>query len=107
MNQFKRAMVVIALLVLAIGAFGVSAQDEKVLVIGHAEATDSLDPANGFTQTTGIVNRATYSTLVTFPDQDASDILPMLADSWEISEDGLTYTFMLNEDAVFWNGDDE
>ena len=106
MNQFKRAMVVIALLVLAIGAFGVSAQDEKILVIGHAESTDSLDPAHGFTQTTGIVNRATYSTLVTFPDQDASEILPMLADSWEISEDGLTYTFTLNEDAIFWNGDD-
>ncbi len=106
MNQFKRAMVVIALLVLAVGAFGVAAQDETVLVIGHAESTDSLDPANGFTQTTGIVNRATYSTLVTFPDLDASEILPMLADSWEISEDGLTYTFMLNEDATFWNGDD-
>jgi len=106
MTQLKRAMFVIALVVLAVGAFGVSAQDETVLVIGHAEATDSLDPANGFTQTTGIINRATYSTLVTFPDQDASDILPMLADSWEISEDGLTYTFMLNEEAVFWNGDD-
>lgn len=106
MSQLKRAMFVIALLVLTVGAFGVSAQDEAVLVIGHAESTDSLDPAHGFTQTTGIVNRATYSTLVTFPDQDASEILPMLADSWEISEDGLTYTFMLNEVATFWNGDD-
>jgi len=106
MIQFKRALALITLLVLVVGVFGVNAQDEKVLVIGHAEATDSLDPANGFTQTTGIVNRATYSTLVTFPDGDASEILPMLADSWEISEDGLTYTFMLNEDAIFWNGDD-
>jgi len=106
MTQLKRAMFVIALLVLAIGAFGVSAQDETVLVIGHAESTDSLDPAHGFTQTTGIVNRATYSTLVTFPDADASEILPMLAESWEISDDGLTYTFTLREDAVFWNGDD-
>ena len=106
MIQFKRAFVLLTLLVLVIGVFGVTAQDEKVLVIGHAEATDSLDPAHGFTQTTGIVNRSTYSTLVTFPDQDASEILPMLADSWEISEDGLTYTFALNEAATFWNGDD-
>jgi peptide/nickel transport system substrate-binding protein len=106
MIQFKRALALVTLLVLVVGVFGVTAQDEKVLVIGHAEATDSLDPANGFTQTTGIVNRATYSTLVTFPDGDASEILPMLADSWEIAEDGLTYTFMLNEDATFWNGDD-
>ncbi len=106
MTQLKRVVVLLAVLVLVIGAFGVSAQDEKVLVIGHAESTDSLDPAFGFTQTTGIINRATYSTLVTFPDQDASEILPMLADSWEISEDGLTYTFALNEAATFWNGDD-
>lgn len=106
MIPFKRVVALLAVLVLVIGAFGVSAQDEKVLVIGHAESTDSLDPANGFTQTTGIVNRAAYSTLVTFPDEDASEILPMLADSWEISEDGLTYTFSLNEEATFWNGDD-
>lgn len=107
MSLFKRAFALIVVLVLVIGVFGVStAQDEKVLVIGHAESTDSLDPSHGFTQTTGIINRATYSTLVTFPDEDASEILPMLADSWEISEDGKTYTFMLNEDATFWNGDD-
>jgi peptide/nickel transport system substrate-binding protein len=106
MIHFKRTLALVTLLVLVIGVFGVTAQDETVLVIGHAEATDSLDPAHGFTQTTGIVNRATYSTLVTFPDGDASEILPMLADSWEIAEDGLAYTFALNEDATFSNGDD-
>jgi len=106
MIQSKRMLVLVTLLILVVGVFGVTAQDEKVLVIGHAESTDSLDPAHGFTQTTGIINRATYSTLVTFPDADASEILPMLADSWEIAEDGKTYTFSLNEDATFWNGDD-
>lgn len=106
MKQFRRAFAILLVLVLVVGAFGVQAQDEKVLVIGHAESTDSLDPAHGFTQTTGIINRATYSTLVTFPDEDASEILPMLAESWEISEDGLTYTFTLREDVTFWNGDD-
>ena len=50
MIQFKRALALLTLLVLVIGVFGVTAQDEKVLVIGHAEATDSLDPANGFTR---------------------------------------------------------
>ena len=47
------------------------AQEEKVLVIGHAEATDSLDPARGYNQTTSIVLRATYQNLIQFPDQDA------------------------------------
>lgn len=107
MKLIYRAFALVAMLILVIGVFGIStAQDEKVLVIGHAEATDSLDPSNGFTQTTQIVNNATYSRLVTFPDEDASEILPQLADSWEISEDGLTYTFMLNPSATYWNGDD-
>src|SRR5690606_32778420 len=64
----------------------------------------SLDPARGYTQTTGFVNHATYETLVTFPDEDASEIIPMLATEWSVSEDGLTYTFKLLEDVVFSSG---
>jgi peptide/nickel transport system substrate-binding protein len=80
------------------------AQDENVLVIGHAEATDSLDPQRGFTQSTTITLRGIYETLVTFPDDSAAEILPMLATDWTISEDGTSYTFTLNPDAVFSDG---
>ena len=31
-------------------------------------------------------------------------IAPLLADSWEVSEDGKTYTFALRPDATFHNG---
>lgn len=81
-----------------------TAQDESVLVIGHAEATDFLDPHRGFTQTTSIVRRVTYETLVTFPDEDASAVQPLLATSWEVSEDGLEYTFTLRDDVTFVSG---
>lgn len=91
---------------LAVLSLGISfAQDEKVIVIGHAEVTDAYDPAHAFSPTSGIVNRVAYSTLVTFPDGDASEILPRLASSWTISDDGLTYTFSLNSAARFSNGD--
>lgn len=93
------------IIVLVLTAIPTMAQDEQVLIIGHAESTDSLDPARGFTQTTGIINKATHDTLVTFPWEDASEIQPLLATSWEISEDGLEYTFTLRDDAVFSNGD--
>jgi peptide/nickel transport system substrate-binding protein len=106
MNRYKYLLVLVTLLALTLGLFTALAQDEKVLVIGLAEQTDSYDPANGFTFTTGMVNHATYNQLVTFPDEDASQILPLLADSWSISDDGLIYTFSLNQDAVFHNGDD-
>ena len=106
MNRFTYLLALLALIALLLGAFTGLAQDEKVLVIGHTETTDSYDPANGFTGTTHMVNHVAYDQLVTFPDDSASEILPKLADSWEISDDGMTYTFSLNQDAVFANGDD-
>lgn len=104
--RLRRIVTLLPVLVVALvlSVMSVAAQDEKVLVIGHAEATDSLDPARGYTQTTGVVLRATYETLVTFPDQDASAIEPMLASEWSVSEDGLTYTFTLREGATFASG---
>ena len=104
MKLASRLRLLIMIAVLALSVAFVAAQDEAVLVIGHAESTDSLDPARGYTQTTGIINRATYNTLVTFPDEDASDILPMLATDWTINEDGTQYTFTLRDDVTFVSG---
>ncbi|MFS1663833.1 nickel ABC transporter substrate-binding protein [Streptococcus sp. zg-JUN1979] len=36
---------------------------------------------------------------------DGTDIKPALATSWDISDDGLTYTFHLRENVLFSNGD--
>lgn len=104
MRKNSLFLLVVLIAALLIGG-GLAAQDEKVLVIGHSEQTDSYDPAHGFTPTTGIIHRATYDTLVTFPDGDASAILPSLATDWTVSEDGTVYTFTLSDTAVFNNGD--
>lgn len=103
----SRRILVVALMLVTVMMLGISmsnAQDEAVLVIGHAESTDSYDPARGYTQTTGVVLRATYSTLVTFPDADASAVEPMLATEWSVSDDGLIYTFTLREGVAFSSG---
>lgn len=102
MRSTRFFSLLLVLLLLVSGIAG--AQDESVLVIGHAESTDSLDPHRGYTQTTSVVLHATYQTLVTFPDDSAAEILPELATDWTISEDGLQYTFTLNPDAVFSSG---
>jgi peptide/nickel transport system substrate-binding protein len=104
--RVRRLAMIVLILVMVVPVMSgmTSAQDEKVLVIGHAESTDSLDPARGYTQTTGFISRATYQTLVTFPDADASAIIPMLATEWSVSDDGLTYTFTLRDDVVFSSG---
>src|SRR5699024_8446310 len=37
--------------------------------------------------------------------EDVSDVVPAAAESWEVSEDGLTYTFTMREGALWSNGD--
>src|SRR5688572_7556448 len=44
-----------------------------------------------------------FETLVGF--RDDLTVGPVLAESWETSEDGKTYTFKLREGATFHNGD--
>lgn len=104
MRKLRHLLVALLLVSLAFGA-SIQAQDEEVLVIGHSEVTESYDLAHAFNPTSGIVHRATYDTLVTFPTGDASSIEPNLAESWSVSDDGLTWTFNLRGDVTFANGD--
>jgi peptide/nickel transport system substrate-binding protein len=70
----------------------------------------TAEPANlDFTTTDGaaipealLVN--VYEGLVKL-DQDTGEIVPALAESWEVSEDGRTYDFTLREGVTFSNGE--
>lgn len=104
MKYRKRLSLVLMVILVMAASVSVFAQ-EKVLVIGHSEVTESYDLAHAFNPTSGIVFRATYDTLVTFPAADASSIEPNLAERWSVSDDNLTYTFNLRSDATFANGD--
>jgi peptide/nickel transport system substrate-binding protein len=74
------------------------------LVIAIAEDTASLDPGRSFETLPSIIHKATYQTLVTFPADSVESVIPNLASSWEISEDGLVYTFTIDENARFSDG---
>lgn len=76
-----------------------------LIVIAIAEDTASLDTARAFETLPSIIHKATYETLVTFPADSVETVVPDLAESWEISEDGTVYTFVLNSAATFANGD--
>ena len=62
----------------------------------------SLDPAFSTDITTGVITALMYDNLVRFGV--GSEILPSLATSWEISDDGMSYRFHLRDDVTFWNG---
>jgi len=63
-----------------------------------------IDPAVGsdFSSTSSLANL--YDSLV-FPNTEGG-VDPHLAESWDVSDDGLTWTFKLKEGVKFHNGDD-
>lgn len=74
------------------------------LVIAIEGSVSSLDPAN-IPDTNAIsATRGIYDTLVKF-DQDL-ELQGGLAESWEISDDSLTYTFHLRKGVKFHDGTD-
>ena len=51
-----------------------------------------------------MVNNSTYQTLITWDGDDFTKPVPLVANSWDISVDGLTYTFQLRDDVTFSSG---
>lgn len=74
------------------------------LVVAISEDTASYDTARSFETLPSIVHKATYNGLVTFPADSVEQVIPDLAESWTISDDGTVYTFTLNGNAVFSDG---
>ncbi|AIM17236.1 ABC transporter substrate-binding protein [Neobacillus sedimentimangrovi] len=78
---------------------------KDTLVYGRGGDSTSLDP---ITTTEGEAFKVTeniFETLVEYGDQDTT-INPGLAEKWEVSEDGLTYTFHLRKGVKFHDGTD-
>jgi len=64
----------------------------------------SLDPIHTFTSTEAQVYTALYEGLVTY-HPFTLEPLPGIADRWTISQDRMTYTFHIRENAVYSNGE--
>ncbi|HLS67701.1 MAG TPA: ABC transporter substrate-binding protein, partial [Kiloniellales bacterium] len=64
----------------------------------------SLDPAEMYEISAFEIVTNAYDKLVAYDIEDTSRIVPQLAEAWEISEDGTTFTFKLREDVTFHSG---
>ncbi|MBL7006968.1 MAG: ABC transporter substrate-binding protein [Spirochaetia bacterium] len=84
------------------------ASDDKmggVLVFGRSGDSVGLDPARETDGESFYATTAIFDTLVEFvPGQTA--VKPALAESWKVSDDGLTYTFNLRKGVKFHDGTD-
>ena len=74
----------------------------EIFVWGETLEPDTLDPHKTAAGAAYLVMRLLGSTLV-YLDQEGI-YQPYLAESWEVSEDGLTYTFNLRQDVFFHDG---
>jgi len=108
MRIARSLTLVAALLLLAGGVPSASAApaaqtaaDPTTLVIGSAFAIKSFDPGRGFEQSTLMIHKATYSTLVTLKEDDISQIVPDLAQTWDVSADAKVFTFHLRPGVKF------
>ncbi len=112
MNKLLR-MVFVALIGAALLSTGALANEMVVALGGDVEG---WDPVTEIFYAAGEIVRNCYDSLITYEvipaDEapygvamlDTSKPTGMLAESWEVSEDGSTYTFYLRDDVVFASG---
>ncbi len=79
-------------------------QPGGTLRVGLSADPAELDPHLTSLTAAWHVIEHVYETLVSYDETLAP--IPALAESWEISEDGLTYTFALRQGVKFHNGRD-
>jgi peptide/nickel transport system substrate-binding protein len=82
-----------------------AAQNRSRLVLGMPLEPSHLDPTAG---AAAAIDEVTYANLfegLTRIDAKG-DVVPGLAESWQVSDDGLTYRFTLRRDVKFHDGSD-
>lgn len=97
----------LASLVLAVG-LGLPLQAawaKTGLILGIQQEPTSLDPtADATASIDGMLTQNVFESLTTV--NEAGEVLPQLAESWTVSQDGLTYTLKLRQGVKFHDGTD-
>src|SRR3982751_3705571 len=88
---------------LGVASTALPASAETVLKRGMGPTIGTLDPQLNFLANEGWIQDDMYEGLVA---QDAKgELIPGAAEKWELSDDGLTYTFHLRNGLKWSNGD--
>lgn len=100
----KRLLIImLAFVALFISCQKSSKTDSNIIVMAITVDPDGLDPQLTASASTFQITSNIYETLVTVDEE--GNLIPSLATSWKISDDGLSITFTLRNGALFSNGD--
>jgi peptide/nickel transport system substrate-binding protein len=104
-TRLTRSLTVLALVMALIlpAAVPVAAQNDLVLRVGTTQDLDSMNPFGTALVVGFEVFTLNYELLVGF-GQDLGPV-PAFASSWEQSDDGLTWTFTINPDKLWSDGE--
>ena len=101
----RKFLVVAAAALIAALPLTVSAQTKQggEMIVTYKDDVSTLDPAIGYDWQNWSIIKSIFSGLMDYAP-GTTELVPDLAESYEISEDGLTYTFTLREGVKFHNG---
>lgn len=102
MNTIRHLLAAVLAVTLCITLFGgCSAKEKRInFMYPFTAQVNSYDPQVASTSDEFLIIENTYEGLIRIDDE--GNILPGCADSWEVSDDGLTYTFRLKQ-GLKWN----
>ena len=91
-------------LALAAGAaMPAQAQGSKTLVYCSEGSPENFNPQINTTGTTFDATQPVYNRLVEF-ERGSTNVIPGLAEKWEVSDDGKTFTFFLRKGVKWHSG---
>lgn len=86
------------------GAAAAATPKDTLVVAWAIDDIITMDPAETFEISTGEIMGNSYDRLLRYDVNDPSKLVPDLAKSWTVSEDGKTFTFELRDGAKFASG---
>src|SRR5215510_14338917 len=103
MKEALRKLLLPAVAAAGLMAGGFSAQAESVLHRGNGAEPETLDPAKSTGVIESNIQYELFEGLTSYAPN--GELVPGAAEKWEVSDDGLTYTFHLRANGKWSNGD--
>ncbi|GAB5467780.1 MAG: ABC transporter substrate-binding protein [Rhodospirillales bacterium] len=105
MNSLTRmALASCAALAFSVGALQAETPADTLVIADKIDDIVSIDPAESFEFSGNDMLNNVYDTLVELNPADLGPLVPGLAESWSLSDDGKTYTFKMRDGVTFHSG---